>query len=141
MSFVLYLYLYFILLFYFKFRMCEVNFMKLRIEKGFFKDKNNLKEVAYDKILSQVNINGLIYDINVRFSTKQLKDFVIQFIDNADLTTEIVSYNNKNNELVSYINPIVKLVIGDKCSCIPVILDKAEVYLIDLYNSLLNKNK
>lgn len=115
--------------------------MKLRIEKGVFRDKNNLKEVEYDKILSQVNINGLIYDINVRFSTKQLKDFVIQFIDSADLTTEIVSYNNKNNELVSYTNPIVKLVIGDKSSCIPVILDKAEVYLIELYNSLLSKNK
>ena len=54
--------------------------MKLRIEKCVFKDKNNLKEFEYDKILSQVNINGLIYDINVRFSNKQLKDFVIQLL-------------------------------------------------------------
>lgn len=115
--------------------------MKIRIEKGTFKDKNTGKEIEFDKILSQVNINGLIYDINVKFSTKQLKEFVIQFIDSADLTTENVEYRNKDNVLVSYTNPVINLTIGDKVSSIPVILEKAEIYLIDLYTSLIKNKK
>lgn len=115
--------------------------MKIRIEKGTFKDKNTGKEIEFEKILSQVNINGLIYDINIKFSSKQLKEFVIQFIDSADLTTENVEYKNKDNVLVSYTNPVINLTIDDKVSSIPVILDKAEVYLIDLYSSLIKNKK
>lgn len=112
--------------------------MKIATRKGSFTDENK-KVIEYDQVYGTIVINNMSYEVIVKFDNKLAKDLTLLNIDSAELITEATTYENKEGEKVDYVSAVVVFILNGTEQKIPVKLHKAEIYLVDLYNSLSKK--
>lgn len=111
--------------------------MKISVRNEVFTDKETKKQVEYQQLFAPIKINGLSYNIDFKLSSPLERNIVISNIENCNLITKTIKYTDSKGVERIFEQPLLKMLINGKEEEIRLSMYKSDVFLIQLYHTIL----